>query len=501
MSRSLYARLARRYRPKPVGWNRREFLQATLAASAGLLVSCAPTLQRARMAPHGRKVVIVGAGFSGLAAAYELHTAGYTVMLLEARNRAGGRVLTFRDLASGKTVEGGGELIGSNHPTWVAYAQQFGLRFLDITENEELTEPVILNGKTLDEKETEKLWEEMEAAYGKMNTDAKEINEDEPWKSANAEVLDKRTTADWIESLDVSTQTKVALTTEFAADNGAATSRQSYLGNLAQVKGGGLEKYWEESEVYRCKGGNDRLATKLLEAIGAENVHLGRVATEIEVTGKGVRVKCADTTVAHGDDVILTVPPSVWSKIKITPGLPRELKPQMGTAVKYLAQVKGRFWEKEGLGANAFTDGMISMTWECTDNQRGPGAVMSAFSGGPAAEQCRERWKAEKERAYLSEFAKIYPTLQENYLGGRFMDWPGDEWTMTGYSFPAPGQVTTVGPLLHRGAGRLHFAGEYACYKFVGYMEGALNSGASMAKRIAVRDGVMPASNPIISGQ
>ena len=60
MSRSLYARLARRYRPKPIGWNRREFLQATLAASAGLLVSCSPTLrQRAKVAPHGRKVVIV----------------------------------------------------------------------------------------------------------------------------------------------------------------------------------------------------------------------------------------------------------------------------------------------------------------------------------------------------------------------------------------------------------------------------------------------------------
>ena len=68
------------------------------------------------------------------------------------------------------------------------------------------------------------------------------------------------------------------------------------------------------------------------------------------------------------------------------------------------------------------------------------------------------------------------------------MNWPNEIWTAAGYSFPAPGQVTTVGPILRAGLGRLHFAGEHTCYKFVGYMEGALNSGVSLAKRIAVRD-------------
>jgi monoamine oxidase len=76
------------------------------------------------------------------------------------------------------------------------------------------------------------------------------------------------------------------------------------------------------------------------------------------------------------------------------------------------------------------------------------------------------------------------------------MDWPGDPWTLAGYSFPAPGQVTTVGPLLRKGVGNLHFCGEHTSYKFVGYMEGALNSGAALAKRIALRDGVLKEEKP-----
>ena len=90
----------------------------------------------------------IGGGFSGLAAAYELSKAGYDVTVAEARNRVGGRVISFSDLVAGKNVEGGGELIGSNHPAWVGYAKQFGLKFLDVSE-EDLEAPIVLGGKRL----------------------------------------------------------------------------------------------------------------------------------------------------------------------------------------------------------------------------------------------------------------------------------------------------------------------------------------------------------------
>jgi monoamine oxidase len=74
------------------------------------------------------------------------------------------------------------------------------------------------------------------------------------------------------------------------------------------------------------------------------------------------------------------------------------------------------------------------------------------------------------------------------------MNWPKEPWTMASYSFPAPGQVTSQGPILRAPFGRLHFAGEHTNYAFVGYMEGALGSGIAVAKRLAHRDGFMRAA-------
>ncbi len=191
-----------------------------------------------------------------------------------------------------------------------------------------------------------------------------------------------------------------------------------------------------------------------------------------------------------GDDVVLAVPPSVWEKIKIDPPLPKGLRPQMGTNVKYLAAVSGQFWKPATPVAH--TNGQISMTWEGTDAQPGEqGAELTSFSGGPAAEACRGSLRGPRAAAYAALLERLYAGFGKSFVQSRFMDWPADPFTRAGYSFPAPGEITTLGPTLRAGIGRLHFAGEHACYKFVGYMEGALNSGASLARRIAERDGVV----------
>lgn len=507
MGRSLYRDLNRRFGPKVDEITRREALRLALATGAGLLLSstalAASRGRLARPAAGGKRVVVIGAGYAGLACAHELKSVGYDVTIVEARDRVGGRVLSFNktfnnEFVPGRNVEGGAELIGSNHPTWVSYAEKFKLEWLDVSEDEGMKFPIVIDGVKLEDDAAEKLWEEMEAALNTMNPLAESIDADQPWMAKDAETLDKRTVQSFIDALDATDLVKKACWINQNSDNGVEPTNASLLGMLACIKGGGMEKYWTDTEVYRCKGGNSLLGKHLAEAIGNDRIVLGLPVVSVGMKGKALVVTCKDGRTIECDDVVLSVPPSVWSKIEFKPGLPAGLKPQMGSNIKYLAHMKSRFWAKDKVSQYALGNGNVNMTWDGTDAQEGDeNAVMVAFSGGAAADRCMSFSKDVRDTEYAKTMATFYPAWKEHFVKARLMDWPKDPWVQAAYAFPAPGQVTTHGPILARGCmdvegkARLHFAGEHACYKFVGYMEGGLNSGAATAKKLAMRDGLL----------
>ncbi len=482
MARSLIARLHDRFHPE-ARITRREALKVSLAGATGLLLSaCSGGADHG--VPGAPRACIIGAGFAGLACAHELALKGWDVTVVEAKDRVGGRVLSRRDLVPGKNVEAGGELIGSNHPLWMAYAKAFGLTMLDVTE-EEGEAPVRFEGKLLTPKQQEALWEEFEAALPAINQQAGPVDAASPWLTKGAAALDAWTTAEAIEGLEAGVLAKRELRRQLAGDNGVAVEKQSWLGNLAMVKGGGLAKYWTDSEVFRCAGGNQQLAQKLADAIGAGRVRLGVPAVKVDATAGGVVVKLADLTRIEADWVVVAVPPAVWAKIAFEPALPEGLSPQGGVVVKYLAALDRSFWRESGGSPDAVTDGPVSETWNATDGQeKGDGACLAAFSGGPAAEACRAFGRDGREEKYSAELTALWPAFPEHFRKYLFMDWPADLWTGMGYAFPAPGELTTVAPRLREGAGRVQFAGEHLCPAFVGYMEGALQSGVEAAARV-----------------
>ena len=464
-------------------------LLTSLSAGAGLLLSSRGYAQ----SPGGRgRVIVVGAGFSGLAAAYELASAGLDVLVVEARNRVGGRVLSFRDFVPGKVVEGGAELIGSNHVLWQAYARRFGLTMNPMTEDAGLSDPVVLDGRRLTNTEAQDLFGEIDAAVALMNADARKLADaDRPWLADNAVALDLRTVGAWLRDLSCSDTCRRALDAMLTGDNGVRTEWQSYLAHLAMVKGGGVEAFWTDSELFRCAEGNQQLAERLADGIGRSRITLKTPVTHVTTSSSGVRVQLAGGQALEGDQVVIAVPPNTWNRIAFDPVLPAHIQPQVGANVKFLMRLKGECWTRAHLSPNLLSTGPVQMTWHQTENQRGPGVCLNAFSGGPAADEVRSWTPEERTRRYMQVLSPVYKALPSSLVQTRFMDWPSDPWAKGAYSFPAPGQITRVGSTLWDGiGGHLQFAGEHCAYAFTGYMEGALHAGAAAARRIAEQLGV-----------
>jgi len=438
---------------------------------------------------------VIGAGLAGLACADELAFAGYDVTVVEARDRLGGRVLSRTDLICGKVVEGGGELVGPNQPTWMAYGKRFGFEFLPLPNDP--TDVIELNGKVLEQGKARKLHKEWRAALRKLNGLAERVPAYSPWEAPQATVLDRQSLADWIARQDVSSDCKTAMAVQMTAINGVVPAWQSLLMVLAMVKGGGLEKFWDETDTLHVKGGCQQLATRLAGSLRrrcmSDPVRLNRPVRAVRLRERGCVVELRDGRKLEADDVVLTAPASVWNRIDFDPALPAGLSMPLADNVKFLAVSNGRPWATARRSVNALSNGAVQLTWETTAGQDKAGEhAVVAISGGPAADECRS-WAPDKlDDQYRAALDRFWPGYAKVYVRGELYNWLADPFSRGSYSVAAPGQVTVAGPLLAKGVrGRLHFAGEHCCFAFLGWMEGALSSGVRLARRLAERDGLV----------
>jgi monoamine oxidase len=440
-----------------------------------------------------RHVAVVGGGFAGLAAAYELKSVGYQVTVLEGRSKVGGRVLSERDVVPGQIVEHGAELIGLNHLAWWSYARKFKLELENIRESDNPA-PVVLGGMLLSPARAAMLAKEMFKGERLFNDAARAVNAYEPWRTPRARHLDRISLATGLKRLNfrgikMSRMCRLAFLEQLQSDNGVEATQQSWLGNLAMIKGGGLARYWRDTETHRCRGGNQKLAFKLKAAIRA--VETGKKVERIKIDQGGVTIEFARGKARHFDEVVLATPPTMWRRpIRVSPPLPQTYKVQFGKNVKYILNVENGCWDPES--PDMSSDGPIDITWLGTHTaKKGLRAGLVAFSGADDAVTVR-RWGTKRRQQYLKRLSLVYPRIGYQARNGKLMDWLGDPWTRGSYSFPRPREVTRVGPLMHQSFnGRLHFAGEHTCYAFTGYMEGALRSGLRVAEQIARRDGVI----------
>ncbi len=507
MSRSLYARLHRKFGARPSGFDRVFRARSKVSKLIDRFhLDESFTIRRGRRQAKRPRIAVVGGGFGGLSTGYQLrHVAN--VSILEASLRLGGRVWSRSDFTSGRTIEFGGELIGYNHPLWLGFAEIFGLGLSMITMDSAfdslgLDSPLRLDGETLSQGQELKVYDDMNATFEILNEEAKALLDHvyEPWKVRDAERLDVEPLSSFLDRRKYdSPYTRRSLEAQFALNNGAPTKAQSYLANLALVAGAAVEdergnrpylmSYWQDTEVARCAEGNMALAEALaseITEVPENRVLCGVPVTEILIKPNEVIVKTGGQSVEAYDYVVLAVPPSAWRYISVQPEIPREYAMTMGTVLKYISNVDSRFWLKRGIAPSA-TDSALGMTWEGTDNQIGGESFeLSLFAGGPAAQKAIER---KGSRRYFDRgLNTIYPGYTEHVTKTSFIDWEQHPYIMGGYSCPGLGQVTTAGrDLSEPFQGRLFFAGEHVCVPFFGYMEGALESGLMAAQKILNR--------------
>jgi monoamine oxidase len=437
------------------------------------------------IAARPARVAVIGGGFAGLSAAWFASRAGMAVTLIEPRV-VGGRVSSNHELVEGRILEAGAELIGTNHPMWMAFARHFGLAMSAVSSEElydaaGLSMPMLINGRALSAAEQKTVHDEMDGIFREWARESEIVKDPwKPWTTPGAEKLDGETVEAHVPR-GISELTAAAIRFHFEQDNTTPVSQQSWLGALAQIAGGGGYAYFEDTEVFRCAAGNQSLAKHL---VGRQNVDQHR-AVNIR-SGPPVVVDLLGG--AHEgpfDYAVVAVPSVAMEKLTID-GKPFPYRAVAhGPAVKYLSGVESRFWITEGIAPSGMSE-QLGMVWEGTDNQMDTARFdLSVFAGGRNAQAAID---AGGGAAYFGpRLTRMFPHYRA--LRTEFENWP--HRVGMGYSCPAPGEVTTTQKsYVDLIEGRIAVSGEHTSPPWFGYMEGALQSGLLAAVRIALQAGV-----------
>lgn len=407
-------------------------------------------------------VAIVGGGLAGLRCAEALVARGADVVVLEARQRVGGRVFShhFRD---GQTCERGAEFVDSNHAEVLELAARLGLAVSNRSADLDPSATLLDAGGRAVPMSMHASLEPDFARWEKALTDLADDPETE-----------RRTLADLMHTVDLSVLSRVVvgrhIRTEFMLPPEEVGQRVA--GRLARLQAAG------HRECHRIVGGNDRLATALSAQLG-ERVRLATAVQSIDADAGELTLRNGEVIGAM--TIVAAVPLPVLSRL--WPAMPLELGAiGYGVGGKISVQFDRRIWRDYGRNGTVLTERAWGHLWETTDDQGGDRGVLTnllsshdgaAFAALPEAP---ERVVAEIER--------FFPGAKG--LSGERVhtDWTNDPLSLGAYSCFGPGQWAAAAPLMHAAHGRLLLAGEHTD-EFSGFMEGALRSGTRVAAAIA----------------
>ncbi|MEU5147794.1 FAD-dependent oxidoreductase [Streptomyces yangpuensis] len=443
-------------------------------------------------------VIVLGAGLAGLAAARDLAAGGADVLVVEARDRVGGRV-EQTGLPDGRTVQLGGEVVGRAHTAYTTLVAELGLTLTPsyVAEPGALTratpEGVAAGGAPHwfgpgDDTGHRKVT----AAFCAL---ARTVDPDDPWAHPDAAVLDRLSVGAWLRA-EGATPAVVRLWEigQLALADGSyeRTSLLAALRKHAAVPSPGSESGsgsdpehydYEAWEGLRVAEGSATVALRMAAALG------GRIRTGSPVEAVTIRrpghcsVRLADGETLTAGAVVSALPVGPLRSVRIT-GVSEERltslhRQRHALVAKFVAAYDRPFWRDLGRSGLSECEGVLGSTWPQSHGILSalvPPERLGVLLGTPAPLRTRE---------LLADIARLYGEEAHRPLATHIRLWGTDPWTQGYVTQWTPGDVTAVGP--RHGTHEPPF---YVCGSdqwVAGYMEGAVRTGRDTAGEVLRR--------------
>ena len=442
--------------------------------------------------------IVIGAGYAGLTATRELIRAGKNVLLLEARDRVGGRVYT-RTFDEGFYLDIGGAWIGPTQDRIYALAHEFGVETFKTYDTGKSTMyykgklkryngiiPPLPVGSLLS----------IDLAIKKLNKLSRTVNLARPWETPDAAYWDSMTLDTWMRQQMSFETARTMFRIAAEAIWACHPNEISMLHAMFYTKSGQnvdvLMNVKDGAQEERIVGGAMEPALRLAATM-QDKIRLNSVVESITQDGDKVIVRGPGFEFS-ASRVIVALPPTLAGRIKYEPLMPanRDQLTQripMGTVAKAYAVYDKPFWRDAGLNGITATDsGYTTVTFDNSPKDGSKGIMMGFVLSNQAREFMTLSPDVRKE-SILKSFATFYGEKARAPIFYIDHCWAEEEFTRGCYAGVMPtGAWTSLGKSLREPIGRIHWAGTETAEIWNGYIDGAIRSGERAAAEVLAMD-------------